>query len=239
MQRASTTFLAVSAASQRRIPSVLLSRSMATEAQITAVKPAAEGIVASPAALPSAQPVAVTRPVVVKSSSLTDRVLAFMAGLGVGGVVGYYKLTEDIWESTAEVRTRSRCCDAVGRRVFAHPPPSLLHTRVRRCAVCRRHRDQCHWHCLSQLHLISLSVALWVFVGRASCTRGWDKPRQSLAVGHRQFFFLLLLPQTPFSSSGPNVCVCLSSSWVFPFLEALCTSLFCLCASLDCSGAVL
>jgi hypothetical protein len=59
---------------------------------------AAVASVAPAAAAPAA------RPVVSKASSLTDRVLSFMAGLGVGGVIGYYKLTEDIWESTAEVR---------------------------------------------------------------------------------------------------------------------------------------
>ena len=80
-------------------------RSFASESSITATKSGADAIV-TPAATPSAVAAApVTRPVVVKSSSLTDRVLAFMAGLGVGGVIGYYKLTEDIWESTAEVRT--------------------------------------------------------------------------------------------------------------------------------------
>ena len=78
-------------------------RFFATETQLSAASGKSAGELASAAPLPSVQAAPVARPVVVKSSSFTDRLLTFMAGLGVGGVIGYYKLTEDIWESTAEV----------------------------------------------------------------------------------------------------------------------------------------
>jgi hypothetical protein len=72
---------------------------MATESTLTtAVKENSSTAISAPKPEPVAAPVKIK-----KGSSLADRLWAFFVGVGVGGIAFYYKLSEDITESTAEV----------------------------------------------------------------------------------------------------------------------------------------
>jgi hypothetical protein len=94
--------VARSTASQRSLKLVQCSQSLrrlATESTLTtAVKENGSTAIAAPKPAPVPAPVKIK-----KGSSLADRLWAFFVGVGVGGIAFYYKLSEDITESTAEV----------------------------------------------------------------------------------------------------------------------------------------
>lgn len=99
-------------------------RRFATESGIAASKDGAQSsaITASAPAAKAIPPPAVPK----RGSSLVDRFWAFLVGVGTGGIGFYYKLSEDIVESTAEVTLPNRSRVISSRYRCAAPPLTLV-----------------------------------------------------------------------------------------------------------------
>lgn len=77
-------------------------RCFSAEAALAPAKEGVSAISATPAPVAAPLP-----PVAKRGANLVDRVWAFLVGVGVGGIGFYYKLSEDVIESTAEVKIAS------------------------------------------------------------------------------------------------------------------------------------